>query len=282
MLLVFGIMLEKTPHCPLGKAGSLVQENYILLENKQLKDLNPVQCGSQRCEPGHFFGPAVRDHFLLHYVVSGQGVFKTGAHTYSVKAGSIFVIRPNESTYYAADPADPWYYQWIGFTCMPQLAELLAEDVFILPLAGPVFSAMAGCHNLAHSRELFLCGKLYEFFALLSNHLSPTYTSEDSIRQAINYLDAEYVKDISIAELAKALHLNRSHFSVLFKNYTGQSPQQYLTHLRLDRAIELMRSKQFSASEAAVAVGYGDVYVFSRVFKQNYGCSPRRYILEQR
>ena len=43
-----------------------------LLDNLHMADINPRICGVEACAPGHSFGPAVREYFLLHYVVRGH------------------------------------------------------------------------------------------------------------------------------------------------------------------------------------------------------------------
>ena len=72
-------------------------------------------CGHEHCQPGHSFGPAVRPHYLIHVVLSGKGIFKHQGHTYSLKSGDSFLIKPMDSTYYEADQNNPWEYAWIGF-----------------------------------------------------------------------------------------------------------------------------------------------------------------------
>ena len=81
-----------------------------LLDNLHMADINPRICGVEACAPGHSFGPAVREYFLLHYVVRGKGIFRRGKREYTLQAGEIFVIRPGEVTYYEADMRDPWEY----------------------------------------------------------------------------------------------------------------------------------------------------------------------------
>lgn len=53
-------------------------------------------CGYEKCESGHFWGPAVRNQYLLHYVISGCGTYVVGGETYTLHAGSCFLIRPGE------------------------------------------------------------------------------------------------------------------------------------------------------------------------------------------
>ena len=72
-------------------------------------------CGYEKCESGHFWGPAVRNQYLLHYVISGCGTYVVGGETYTLHAGSCFLIRPGERTLYTADRKDPWEYMWVAF-----------------------------------------------------------------------------------------------------------------------------------------------------------------------
>lgn len=113
-----------------------------LLDNLHMADINPRICGVEACAPGHSFGPAVREYFLLHYVVRGKGIFRRGKREYTLQAGEIFVIRPGEVTYYEADMRDPWEYMWAGFDCAPPFAALLEQDVLRLPGALQNFRAL--------------------------------------------------------------------------------------------------------------------------------------------
>ena len=105
-----------------------------LLDNLHMADINPRICGVEACAPGHSFGPAVREYFLLHYVVRGKGIFRRGKREYTLQAGEIFVIRPGEVTYYEADMRDPWEYMWAGFDCAPPFAALLEHALRVINL----------------------------------------------------------------------------------------------------------------------------------------------------
>ena len=72
-------------------------------------------CGVQRCGSCHSWGPAVRDHYLIHYVVSGKGIFSCGGTEYHLSAGDGFLVVPSKVVYYAADRENPWEYCWVGF-----------------------------------------------------------------------------------------------------------------------------------------------------------------------
>ena len=74
----------------------------LVLINRHLSDLNPLILGKEECEPGHRYGPEVREYTLIHFVTDGCGVFYHDGISYSVQAGEAFLIRPGEVTVYQA------------------------------------------------------------------------------------------------------------------------------------------------------------------------------------
>ena len=71
--------------------------------------------GYEVCEGGYKWGPALRDHYLLHYVRSGKGVYTFGDRTYHLQKGDMFLVYPSTLVSYMADEQDPWEYCWVGF-----------------------------------------------------------------------------------------------------------------------------------------------------------------------
>ena len=67
------------------------------------------------CEPGWHTRLRVYDHYLIHYILDGKGLYYTPAGTYPVKKGDLFIIRPDEAIHYLADMDTPWTYYWFGF-----------------------------------------------------------------------------------------------------------------------------------------------------------------------
>jgi AraC-like DNA-binding protein len=93
-------------------------------------------------------------------------------------------------------------------------------------------------------------------------------------RRAKEIIDANLEGEISLAELAKECGLSASHFSRAFKQTTGIAPHQWLLHRRVENAKQLLRSRQSSLSEIALACGFADQSHFTRVFAKLSGTSP--------
>ena len=68
-----------------------------------------------------------------------------------------------------------------------------------------------------------------------------------------------------------------SNFAKVFRDAYGVSPKQYLTQLRMERARELILSNRYTVSQIAQMTGYGEIYHFSKAFKQENGVTPTEY-----
>lgn len=84
-------------------------------------------------------------------------------------------------------------------------------------------------------------------------------------------------KDYAIAELAREAGYSPGHFSRVFKQVFGISPQMYVIRARIDRAKQLLVESSLSISQIADVLGYEDLYFFSRQFKSQTGRAPAHY-----
>ena len=99
----------------------------------------------------------------------------------------------------------------------------------------------------------------------------------DIIKNAQDYIAANYSKDIILDDVSKELQISPYYFSKLFKKRTGSNFIEYLTNVRIERAKELLRNTNKSMKEICLEVGYSDANYFSRTFKKNVGVTPSEY-----
>lgn len=94
---------------------------------------------------------------------------------------------------------------------------------------------------------------------------------------ALQYIHEQYMKDVSLEDVAGQIQMSPNYFSTFFKQELGVTFVEYLTRLRIDKAKSLMANGQLRLYEIAAMVGYQDVKYFSRVFKRNVGVTPAEY-----
>ena len=84
-------------------------------KTKESLSIAVYNTGKQKCEAGYSWGPALRDHYLIHYIISGRGTYVCGDEIHRLQAGDLFIVYPNQIVSYSADREDPWQYCWVGF-----------------------------------------------------------------------------------------------------------------------------------------------------------------------
>ncbi|WP_059044957.1 response regulator transcription factor [Paenibacillus rubinfantis] len=97
-------------------------------------------------------------------------------------------------------------------------------------------------------------------------------------RQVVDYMTGyiheHYAEDITLAELSEKLYISRNHLSIIFKNITGETFNNYLTRVRIEKARELLLQRTMLVYEVAERVGYKNVPYFSTLFKKITGMNP--------
>ena len=269
---------------------------FQIFSDDRFMDLTLYQYGYEKCLPLHSYGPAVRNHYLFHYVISGKGTLSVDKVTYSreyeIHGGMGFLIEPGQINTYYADRADPWEYTWIEFDGM-KVKEIL--EAAGLSTESPVYtpkSEQAG--NVLKEELLYLatCQKKTSYHlighmflimdALLSGSAAKRkiqngkrtqfYTNE-----AITFISSNYSFPITVEDIASRLNLDRSYFGKIFKETMGQSPQEFLIRNRMSKAAEFLKTTDLSVKDISIKVGYPNQLHFSRAFKNVYGQSPRSY-----
>lgn len=103
-------------------------------------------------------------------------------------------------------------------------------------------------------------------------------TAKNMIRKAKDYISENFANPcLSVEMVCEFLHISQAYFSTIFKKETGQSYVNYLTELRLNKAIELLNKTDDKTYVIASKVGYTEPNYFSYVFKKKFGISPSKY-----
>ncbi|MBW6462961.1 MAG: AraC family transcriptional regulator [Bacillota bacterium] len=99
----------------------------------------------------------------------------------------------------------------------------------------------------------------------------------ENILKAIEYLNDNYNQQLSNSELFKIANLSPYYFIRLFKKETGKTPHEYLVHLKIDKAKEMLTFSNYSITEICFLCGFSEHSHFSKVFKKLTGISPINY-----
>ena len=261
---------------------------------RSIRSIQLEQVGFEACKVSHAFGPARREYYLFHYVVSGKGILEYNKKVVKINSHQLFLIMPGEVTYYQADALEPWTYCWfsmsgseadllvriMGFEDGNRVVDYVATDE---PLDAYIMELVVKRVEY-ESDKLMELSKLYELIALIrknheltKNHYLDVLDRNTHVRMAVDYLQKNYMLQISIQEITNYVGVDRTQLFRLFYHEFDMGPKAYLMQIRMDQARELLVNSNLTIKCIAFSVGYPDPYQFSKIFKRKYGVSPKSF-----
>lgn len=251
-------------------------------------------CGQMSCPPEHSWGPSMRDHYLLHYIRCGKGIYRCGGRSFQLGAGHSFLLFPGIPAFYRADHAEPWSYSWAAFSGdgLSHYLEMagLTPGHPIHQHAEPEWAEARMAELLDYgaapsaASQLHAVGILYRLLGSMLEHSPagqlpassrPLQSRSWYLEKAISYIQAHYaMPGLTVGSLAKHIGLERSYFAKLFAEELRQTPHQFLLRYRLEKASRLLAHTDLTIAAVASAAGFQDPVYFTKVFRKHMGCPP--------
>ena len=262
--------------------------------NEPSMDLSLIHCGVEQCAPLHIYQQP-RDEFIIHFVLSGKGIYLADKKSWPIGPGQAFLIYPYTDITYISDAKTPWKYAWVGFSGIKVENTLyhcgfsknnLVCDVSNAEQFREIIVEMLEHKETTFSDELYRNGKLMELFSYLAednrkknNEVSVSYSDDLNahVRHAIEYIRKYHHRSISVSSLADQIGISQVYLNKCFQKELGVSVQHFIIDYRLNRAANLLTGTSDSVAEIAALVGYNDPLAFSRSFKKKFNESPTVY-----
>lgn len=260
-------------------------------QRHDLTFLTVYSAGVEKCRSGHTWGPGVRDHYLVHLICTGKGVYTLHGREWHLSAGDLFFAPPGETICYRADENEPWEYCWTGFQgidarSLCERAGLTAETP-VRHFDDPqtprrLLLDIMQASGVRTEDSLRMTGCLCAFLAYLvqtagSSAPRQTNGSLEHVRRACAFISTNYSRPITIGDITRAVGVCRSRLYRAFEEQMGVSPARYLTHFRIEQARLLLETTDHSVKTVAYSVGFEDPLYFSRRFRELVGCPPKVY-----
>jgi AraC-like DNA-binding protein len=232
------------------------------------------------------------------YVYKGEGRMELDGICYPVVTGSIFQIPFGRHLILHNGTAHQLCYYTVqyDFTLVENSEDGKArctepiDKVLPLPLVVPMLDpdgvkvSMEKLYRLWNGRQSGFAAKTKLAFLALLHYVNDQLSAqrqesevEKAIRASAMYIEQYYNNRIDRDMLARQVSLTSSYYSVLFKRYMGCTPVQYITRVRMDKAMQLLKETNLQISEVARLVGFEDALYFTRVFSHSLGLTPRAY-----
>lgn len=251
-----------------------------------------------------FKGMHVHDCYELYYLVDGEITYFVEDKIYTVRQGDFILIPPGvihkTLPYRRRDHTRILIYLKPGFIqdFLQQDPKLLDCFSTTLVSVGSKRTAEYLLFHLLEEEEAAnpvmvraLLGELLVWlgrWAEKETQLSGTPQTGmmngvgGKVPEVVRYLNTHYMEEISLEKLARRFYLNPSYLSRNFHKVMGVSYSDYLLHVRMRQAVQLLNHTDKKVSEISLAVGFHSDNHFCKMFRQVMGISPLRYRKEQR
>lgn len=249
----------------------------------------------------------------LYYLYEGCGVYHSSHEQLHVKAGQLVLIKPN--TMYtlqsqAVDSGVPLRFCHICFTKaymnLIQTAFIDIEGISSYTLSSIItnsdsFSCVIHDDNAKNLQHLmWMIAHEYNHFTVGSEWLiqhslislllcitrlheyqtaqkGPVVTTSSDIDELTKYIRTNYGSKLSLDSLASQMHLSKEYLCRYFKKITGAKISDYITEVRMEKAMEMLRTTSHSVADIGAYCGYSSISSFQRSFKKYTGVSPNEY-----
>ncbi len=254
------------------------------------RSLNVIQCGWQKCDANHSQGPKFYKDYSVTFVLNGKGTYRINNKTHEVKAGEGFIILPGVITYYIADSSDPWEYIYVLFSGddVPPLlnaSDLGADNAhFTYENDWEMRSWLYAMLQASRSSNAFGYDVLGFFYLCMSRIVQRSAAEWQKalpgdvlVNKAVSFMKTHYFVDITVADVARNVGVDRTYLHKLFLKSMGCTPHAWLLNYRLEQGARFLLQTDHSVSEIANSIGFFDASHFSHSFRKKYGCSPLAY-----
>jgi AraC-like DNA-binding protein len=261
--------------------------------------------GSARVEPDTGYPPPghptgyhfnwhngrVLQEYQINYITEGEGTMETRDGSYCIREGSVMLLHPHVWHRYMPLKQTGWLEHYVGFNGeiadrMIRSSELLATSPVVQigfqeniirdfqDIINQVKTEKPGYHQVCSGLVVHILGQIISLKKSENFRHNPI---EKAIQKACLIIRDNPNRNLNIEALVTALSVNYSLFRKAFKKYTGLSPMQYHTALRLKQAGYLLTHTEQSIKEISFDLGFCSVFYFSKLFKQKMNMTPLDY-----
>ncbi|MGG3280350.1 helix-turn-helix domain-containing protein [Paenibacillus solani] len=242
-------------------------------------------------------GPRSVEFYSIHFVASGKVRFEWDGSSTTLSEGDLFCLFPGSVYTYVKD-GDQTFTTITWTALMGEQVPSILKHVGLCP-ERPYRQHAFGEDTLAvikHIQRLLQQPQLDSSLQLMSlgfqlihsidpnrdQHLPAVSAASDWLESVLGYMKLHCTENLSVEELASWAGVHRSHFTRVFTRRYGISPSRYMQQLIMEKATRLLSTEGTSITQAALSLGYSDLFTFSRAFTRYFGMTPSAYVRANR
>ena len=241
----------------------------------------PTVAGKYICDERYTVKRDSYDSILALFVLEGVMVLRQSGGEFKAREGELLLVdcySPHE--YFSSPCAKTVWVHFAGAGCRNWFAEVAKRDGQSIKggtgCADIILSIISGIKNFED--ELSLSSRVYALMCAISG-TGACKSAESSayVQRAKDFIRENLSSELTVESIAAFVHLSPSHFSKIFRDYTGFSPYAYLINQRIEAAKKLLVETELPISVIAYKVGFGSEANFIYCFGEKMGVSPLKF-----
>ncbi|SDH99290.1 transcriptional regulator, AraC family [Vibrio xiamenensis] len=219
------------------------------------------------------------EHTLL-MSIGGRGLLTTANQCLDINPDSITVLPAHQPFRFELHPqSQHWKMAWIllSDSAQWQMIASMGQVVIESDVAESIYAALNLLHGDIHGRQSFRTLMLSEVVKLLSGVDSAAREAPLRVMSVFNLVESQLHHDWTVSEIARRAYLSEEQLNRVSKKLYGKTPREYVIALRMNKASDLLKTKEWSVKMIAARLGYRDANNFTHRFTKYFGVSPRRY-----
>lgn len=232
-----------------------------------------------------------KDLFIMQYTIAGEGRLEMGGVVHRLEPYHAFFVEVDDDyVYYAPESDTGWEFIYVMLqgeharAAWAYISEQLGPVAFFEPDSVLIRQLFAMYRDAADSRiadayqgAAAAYAFVMELFRAVRYANQAQESRTETIRRTIDYIRANYRCLTGLEELAENAGVSKYHFARLFREGTGKTPFQYVTKVRLEASVELLRGSTLTIEQIAREIGYANGNYFIRLFREWTGMSPGEF-----
>ncbi len=231
------------------------------------------------------FPAHIHEDIEMVYVRKGGGVAYCDGKKYQMTTGTFFLVFPNQVHHYVGCTTGEYVLLIMKPSMLlcnhemylkgyPKIASRYIDDYNTVSLLNMALSEYQadGYSSVIAAYLTALLEKLTRMLEIEKEKISG-----DTVLRILQYCAAHYKEDITVTDVANELGISKSTVSHIFSSRLAISFCDHINSLRLNDAVGLLKSHNYSITEIASIAGFPTIRTFNRVFRNQYGVSPSEY-----
>lgn len=267
-----------------------VRSFYLDLAPPPDAPLTVVSGGFERCHPDYVIDRSSFQYLGLEFVASGTGSLTLAGQEATLSPGLVFCYGPGVPHRIVADREDPpskYFVDFAGTDAIERLWECRLAPGALCHVVNPVdvqrvFDDLVHDGSRGGAMAAQLCSSRLQYLMLrIAASLSPGHEDHTAAfatyMRCRRHIEDHHARLMQLQEVAQECGVSEAYLCRLFQRFDRQTPYQFLTRLKMNRAAKLLEDPDRLVKQIAADLSYRDAFHFSRAFKNVFGVSPRGF-----